>query len=177
MWGIKGGAWLCLPMTICGRMPEQLHLSPADLPREGTSLPHRPRRIFDQQQVAELRRQGISFRQIARRPGLTLLCFVAHCLGDLRKSAHEVGPSRLFCFNAGFSGSPNGRSLRPADSAQFLCIRPLSPLPFSRSFWYFDRRMRSAWCRLMPKPFRPYAAVPQSFIRFAGSDQAGNIPG
>src|SRR4026209_1625244 len=33
---------------------------------------------------------------------------VDHRLGDSRKSAREVGPSRLFCFTAGFSGSPNG---------------------------------------------------------------------
>ena len=33
--------------------------------------------------------------------------------------------SRLFCFNAGFSGFPNGVSFRQADLAQFLCIRQL----------------------------------------------------
>jgi imidazolonepropionase-like amidohydrolase len=37
-----------------------------------------------------------------------MLDSVVHRLGDLRKSAREVGASRLFCFNAGFSGSPNG---------------------------------------------------------------------
>jgi hypothetical protein len=37
-----------------------------------------------------------------------MLFFVAHRLGDSRKSAREVGASRLFCFTAGFSGSPNG---------------------------------------------------------------------
>src|ERR1044071_2779476 len=40
---------------------------------------------------------------------LTVMLFsVVHRLGDSRKSAREVGASRLFCFNAGFSGSPNG---------------------------------------------------------------------
>ena len=37
-----------------------------------------------------------------------MLFSVVHHLGDSRKSVREVGPSRLFCFNAGFSGSPNG---------------------------------------------------------------------
>jgi hypothetical protein len=54
-----------------------------------------------------------------------MLYFVNHRLGDLRKSAREVGASRLFCFNAGFSGSPNGVSFRLADSVQFLCISQL----------------------------------------------------
>jgi hypothetical protein len=37
-----------------------------------------------------------------------MLFFVVHRLGGSRKSAREVGASRLFCFTAGFSGSPNG---------------------------------------------------------------------
>ena len=37
-----------------------------------------------------------------------MLSFVVHRLGDLRKSAREDASSRLFCFTAGFSGSPNG---------------------------------------------------------------------
>src|SRR5271170_541669 len=41
-------------------------------------------------------------------PLLAMLFFVDHRLGDSRKSAREVCPSRLFCFTAGFSGSPNG---------------------------------------------------------------------
>ena len=41
-------------------------------------------------------------------PVIAMLCFVVHRLGGSRKSAREVGASRLFCFNAGFSGSPNG---------------------------------------------------------------------
>src|SRR6266481_9948255 len=54
-----------------------------------------------------------------------MLCFVVHRLGGSRKSAREVGASRLFCFNAGFSGSPNGLSFRRAVAAQFLCISRL----------------------------------------------------
>src|SRR5260221_12698128 len=54
-----------------------------------------------------------------------MLCFVVHRLGDPRKSAREVGASRLFCFNAGFSGSPDGLSFRRAVAAQFLCISRL----------------------------------------------------
>src|SRR5215813_9608484 len=37
-----------------------------------------------------------------------MLFAVDHRLGDSRKSACGVGAPRLFCFNAGFSGSPNG---------------------------------------------------------------------
>jgi DNA invertase Pin-like site-specific DNA recombinase len=41
--------------------------------RSGRNLPpHRPRRIFDRQQVATMRRQGLSLRQIAKKPGLGL---------------------------------------------------------------------------------------------------------
>src|SRR5262252_7798579 len=49
-------------------------------------------------------------------PVIAMLCFVVHRLGDSRKSAREVGASRLFCFNAGFSGSPNRLSFRRAIS-------------------------------------------------------------
>src|SRR5215472_9166249 len=59
-------------------------------------------------------------------PVIAMLCFVVHRLGDSRKSAREVGASRLFCFNAGFSGSPNGLSFRRAVAAQFLCISRLT---------------------------------------------------
>jgi hypothetical protein len=37
-----------------------------------------------------------------------MLFFVVHRLGGSRKSAREAAASRLFCFTAGFSGSPNG---------------------------------------------------------------------
>src|SRR5258708_6593886 len=37
-----------------------------------------------------------------------MLFSVDHHLGDSRKSAREVWASRLFCFTAGVSGSPNG---------------------------------------------------------------------
>jgi DNA invertase Pin-like site-specific DNA recombinase len=41
--------------------------------RSGRNLaPHRPKRIFDRNQVAELRRQGLSLRQISRKLGLGL---------------------------------------------------------------------------------------------------------
>ena len=41
--------------------------------RSGKDLPpHRPRRIFDRDRVVELRRQGLSLRQIAREMGLSL---------------------------------------------------------------------------------------------------------
>src|SRR5262245_17558934 len=80
-----------------------------------------------------------------------MLCFVAHRLGDLRKSAREVGASRLFCFNAGFSGAPNGVSFQavwsnsiPVHKAtsnarlQESCASSWFPQPFaglrSRSF-------------------------------------------
>src|SRR5215471_13705496 len=63
-------------------------------------------------------------------PVIAMLCFVVHRLGDSRKSAREVGASRLFCFNAGLSGSPNGLSFRRAVAAQFLCISRLSVLAF-----------------------------------------------
>src|ERR1700724_1772107 len=43
---------------------------------------------------------------------VAILFSVDHHLGDSRKSAHEVGASRLFCFTAGFSGSPNGCSFQ-----------------------------------------------------------------
>src|SRR6266566_6295098 len=59
-------------------------------------------------------------------PVIAMLCFVVHRLGDPRKSAREVSASRLCCFNAGFSGSPNGLSFRRAVAAQFLCISRLS---------------------------------------------------
>src|SRR5579859_7356802 len=54
-----------------------------------------------------------------------MLCSIVHHLGGSRKSAREVGASRLFCFTAGFSGSPNGSSLRRVDPAQFPCISRL----------------------------------------------------
>jgi len=34
--------------------------------------PHRPKKIFDREQVAELRRQGLSYRQIAKKLALGL---------------------------------------------------------------------------------------------------------
>jgi hypothetical protein len=37
-----------------------------------------------------------------------MLFFVVHRLGGSRNSAREVAASRLLCFTAGFSGSPNG---------------------------------------------------------------------
>jgi DNA invertase Pin-like site-specific DNA recombinase len=41
--------------------------------RSGRNLPpHRPRRVFDREQVASLRRQGLSLRQIAKKLGLGL---------------------------------------------------------------------------------------------------------
>jgi putative DNA-invertase from lambdoid prophage Rac len=41
--------------------------------RSGRNMPpHRPRKIFNREQVMELRRQGLSIRQIARRLGLGL---------------------------------------------------------------------------------------------------------
>jgi DNA invertase Pin-like site-specific DNA recombinase len=41
--------------------------------RSGRDLPpHRPRRIFDRDQVADLRRRGLSLRQIAKKLGLGL---------------------------------------------------------------------------------------------------------
>jgi DNA invertase Pin-like site-specific DNA recombinase len=41
--------------------------------RSGRNLPpHRPRRIFDREQVTALRRQGLSLRQIAKKLGLGL---------------------------------------------------------------------------------------------------------
>ena len=41
--------------------------------RSGKNLPpHRPKKIFDRDDVIELRRQGLSIRQIARRLGLGL---------------------------------------------------------------------------------------------------------
>src|SRR5215813_4030117 len=42
-----------------------------------------------------------------------MLFAVDHRLGDSRKSACGVGAPRLFCFNAGFSGSPNGILTQP----------------------------------------------------------------
>src|SRR5215831_11477373 len=47
-----------------------------------------------------------------------MLVGVVHHLGGSRKSAREGCASRLFCFNAGFSGSPNGvRSGADQDSS------------------------------------------------------------
>src|SRR5215471_12641484 len=63
---------------------------------------------------------------LSDEPVIAMLCFVVHRLGDSRKSAREVGASRLSCFNTGFSGSPNGLSYRRAVAAQFLCISRLS---------------------------------------------------
>ena len=41
--------------------------------RSGRNMPpHRPKKVFDRKQVAILRRQGLSFRQIAKRLGLGL---------------------------------------------------------------------------------------------------------
>ncbi len=41
--------------------------------RSGRNLPpHRPRRMVDREQVAALRRQGLSFRQIAKKVGVGL---------------------------------------------------------------------------------------------------------
>jgi DNA invertase Pin-like site-specific DNA recombinase len=41
--------------------------------RSGRNMPpHRPRKIFNREQVMELRRQGLSIRQVARRLGLGL---------------------------------------------------------------------------------------------------------
>lgn len=53
--------------------------------------------------------------------GRMLVCVVHH-LGDSRKSAREALPSRLFCFAAGFSGSPNRCSVRQSARAQTECI-------------------------------------------------------
>src|SRR2546426_2996523 len=58
-----------------------------------------------------------------------MLFFVVHRLGDLRKSAREVSASRLFCFTAGFSGSPTGLSFRRVGPAQLLCISRLVGVP------------------------------------------------
>jgi hypothetical protein len=52
--------------------------------RSGRNLPpHRPRRIFDREEVAALRRHGLSYRSIARKLGLGL--------GD-RVSIFKTGP-------------------------------------------------------------------------------------
>ena len=53
-------------------------------------------------------------------PLIAILYSVDHRLGDLRKSAREVRAARLFCFTAGFSGSPGVSYLRQAGAAQFL---------------------------------------------------------
>src|SRR5262249_42501029 len=70
--------------------------------------------------------RDISFGPLSGGPLVAMLCFVAHRLGAFRNSAREVGASRLFCFNPGFSGAPNGVSFRRANSAQLLCIRQLT---------------------------------------------------
>jgi putative DNA-invertase from lambdoid prophage Rac len=50
-----------------GRVGKEVHS------RSGRNLPpHRPRRIFDREQVAALRRQGLSYRAIAKKLGLGL---------------------------------------------------------------------------------------------------------
>ena len=55
--------------------------------RSGRNLPpHRPKRIFDRERVIELRRQGLSLRQIARRLGLGLGT-VARTLQERSKSS------------------------------------------------------------------------------------------
>jgi hypothetical protein len=56
-------------------------------------------------------------------------------LGDSRKSAREVCPSRLFCFTAGFSGSPNGVVTHVGRSASTPVHRPAirtAPSPCSQ---------------------------------------------
>src|SRR5215831_18582963 len=76
-----------------------------------------------------------------------MLFAVDHRLGDSRKSARGVGAPRLFCFNAGFSGSPNGiltqavtyRSIRvhkPADNNLTNRLRVV-PSPGRRPFYRF----------------------------------------
>ena len=55
--------------------------------RSGRNLPpHRPKRVFDREQVAELRRQGLSYRQIAKKLALGLGT-VTRTLRERSKSA------------------------------------------------------------------------------------------
>ena len=58
--------------------------------RSGKNLPpHRPRKVFDRQKVAELRRNGMSLRNIARRLGLGLGT-VTRALQDRLEEARET---------------------------------------------------------------------------------------
>src|SRR5215472_3086275 len=55
---------------------------------------------------------------------VAILFPVDHHLGDSRKSARGVGASRLFCFTAGFSGSPNGMLSRATGRASNHVNKP-----------------------------------------------------
>ena len=48
------------------------------------------------------------FRSLFGAAFVDMLFAVDHRLGDSRKLARGVRAPRLFCFNAGFLGSPNG---------------------------------------------------------------------
>jgi DNA invertase Pin-like site-specific DNA recombinase len=54
--------------------------------RSGRNMPHRPRKIFNREQVMELRRQGLSIRQIAQRLRLGLGA-VARTLQELSRNS------------------------------------------------------------------------------------------
>jgi hypothetical protein len=55
---------------------------------------------------------------------------VDHRLGDTRKSACGVGVPRLFCFNAGFSGSPTGVIQEARRARSSGVHKPASMIPF-----------------------------------------------
>jgi hypothetical protein len=48
------------------------------------------------------------FRPLCTRGFVAILFPVDHHLGDSENQLAEFGAPRLFCFTAGFSGSPNG---------------------------------------------------------------------
>jgi transposase len=92
-----------------------------------------------------------------------MLSCVLHRLGDSRESAREVGASRLFCFTAGFSGSPDVscsqagrhgsiplhkptiiiRSARASATLQFLFRRETGRFN-GETFWEFLKIFREA---------------------------------
>ncbi len=51
-----------------------------------------------------------------------MLVFVVHHLGDSENQSAKLALRDFYCFNAGFSGSPNGVPSGGSNATQFTCM-------------------------------------------------------
>ena len=117
-----------------------------------------------------LSRQVLSFEIIWRRGpnfiGFSDDCFsrlfsagfvdillpVVHRLGDFRKSARGLGAPRLFCSNAGFSGSPNGVAHAVGRRGSAACISAMKLVPgLSEDFFKLGYSDLAYYCWFLRK--------------------------